>query len=163
METTTNILTGRGGLALFVKYLNGAGIYSLLDESFGKIRKSLKGQAVWNIFKQVFCFFFDGTNQHVNYFDHLQKDEGYVAVIENHQREMLSSHAVKRFFKGFSWLSGGLFRTILKRLFIWRLKLEKPDEIVLTLDTMVMDNDEAACREGVQPTYKKSKDFNRCN
>ena len=159
VETTTNILTGRGGLALFVKYLNGVGIYSLLDESFGKMRKSLKGQAIWNIFKQILCFFFDGTSRHVNYFDHLQKDEGYTAGIENNRREMLSSHAVKRFFKGFSWLCGGMFRGILKRLFIWRLKLEKPDEIVLTLDTMVMDNDEAACREGVQPTYKKVKGF----
>jgi hypothetical protein len=159
VETTTDNLTGRGGLALFVKYLNGIGIYSLLDESFGKMRKSLKGQAIWNIFKQVICFFFDGTNRHVNYFDHLRKDEGYMSVIENNQREMLSSHAVKRFFKGFSWLCGGMFRKILKRMFIWRLKLEKPDKIIMTIDTMVMDNDEAACREGVQPTYKKVKGF----
>lgn len=159
VETTTDTLTGRGGLALFVKYLNGVGIYALMEERFGEMRKSLKGQALWNIFKQIFCFFFDGTSRHVSYFDHLHKDEGYMGVIENHRCEMLSSHAVKRFFKGFSGLCGGLFRKILKRLFIWRLKLEKPDEILMTLDTMVMDNDEAACREGVQPTYKKVKGF----
>lgn len=159
VETTSDNLTGRGGLALFVKYLTGIGIYALMDENFGKMRKSLKGQAIWNIFKQVFCFFFDGTSRHVSYFDHLQKDEGYSGVIENNQREMLSSHAAKRFFKGFNWLCGGVFRKILKRLFIWRLNLEKPDEIVITIDTMVMDNDEALRREGVQPTYKKVKGF----
>jgi hypothetical protein len=39
------------------------------------------------------------------------------------------------------------------------LKIRKPSEIVLTLDTMVMDNDEAKCREGSQPTYKNLKGF----
>jgi len=58
---------------LFVKYLNGAGIYSLLDESFGKIRKSLKGQAVWNIFKQVFCFFFGSSGFSVGFLIELMK------------------------------------------------------------------------------------------
>ncbi len=159
VETTADNLTGRGGLALFVKYMNGVGIYDLMEESFGTLRKSLKGQAIWNIFKQIFCFFFDGTSRHVSYFDHLQKDSGYMGVIENNRREMLSSHAAKRFFKSFSWLCGGMFRKILKRMFIWRLKIEKPDEIVMTIDTMVMDNDEAVCREGSQPTYKKVKGF----
>jgi hypothetical protein len=82
-----------------------------------------------------------------------------MGVIENNAREMLSSHAVKRFFKSFNWLCGGIFRRILKKMFIWRLKIEKPEEIIITIDTMVMDNDEAACREGVQPTYKKVKGF----
>jgi hypothetical protein len=52
-----------------------------------------------------------------------------------------------------------VFRRILKRLFIWRLKIEKPEEIELTVDLMVMDNDEAEERHGVEPTYKKVKGF----
>jgi len=44
-------------------------------------------------------------------------------------------------------------------LFLWRLSLEKPDLIVLGVDTMVMDNDTALRREGVTPTYKKVKGF----
>jgi hypothetical protein len=40
-------------------------------------------------------------------------------------------------------------------MFIWRLKTEKPDVIVLHLDTMVLDNDDAKVREGVNPTYKQ--------
>ena len=42
---------------------------------------------------------------------------------------------------------------MLKELFLWRLQQEKPDMVVLTLDTMVMDNDEALQREGCDPTY----------
>ncbi len=72
---------------------------------------------------------------------------------------MISSHQVKRFFMVFSWLSGGVFRKILKPLFIWRLKIQKPDVINLTLDSMVMDNDEAKERHGVEPTYKKVLGF----
>jgi len=37
--------------------------------------------------------------------------------------------------------------------------MERPPVINLTLDTMVMDNDEAQKRHGVQPTYKKVKGF----
>jgi len=40
---------------------------------------------------------------------------------------------------------------------VWRLRIEKPDLIELSIDTMVMDNDEAEKREGVQPTYKRKR------
>jgi len=156
---TDDTLTGRGGLVLFSRYLSKIGIYGLLEEQFGHIRRSRKGRAVWKLFKQVLCFFFDGTSRHLSYFDHLKRDEGYAGIIEERPRELATSHAIKRFMKSFPWLSGGIFRKVLRCLFIWRLKIEKPDEIVLTLDTMVMDNDEAKKREGVQPTYKKKKGF----
>ena len=42
---------------------------------------------------------------------------------------------------------------------MWRLSIVKPVVIVLGLDTMVMDNDEAEKRHGVKPTYKKEKGF----
>jgi hypothetical protein len=42
---------------------------------------------------------------------------------------------------------------------LWRLQIERPDEIELSIDTMVMDNDEAEARQGVEPTYKKVKGF----
>ena len=53
----------------------------------------------------------------------------------------------------------GAFRWVLQELFLWRLQQEKPDMVVMTLDTMVMDNDEALQREGCDPTYKKVKGF----
>ncbi len=156
---TGDTLTGRGGLALFVRYLSSINIYALLLEYFTGIRRSMKGEPVWNIFKQIFCFFYDGTSRHLVYFDQLKKDEGYAAVIESSPKEMLSSHQIKRFFRVFSWIAGGVFRKILKRLFIWRLKIEKPEVINLTLDTMGMNNNEAKKRHGVEPTYKKYLGF----
>jgi len=159
VKVTTDTLTGRGGMALFVRYLSEVNIYGLLLDSFGTLRRSQKGRPIWNIFKQVFCFFYDGTSRHLVYFDQLKRDEGYAAVIENRSEEMICSHQVKRFFKVFSWICGGVFRKILKRLFIWRLKIERPDKIELTIDLMILDNDEAGKRHGVKPTYKKVKGF----
>jgi hypothetical protein len=72
---------------------------------------------------------------------------------------MASSHAIKRFLQSFSPVFIWLFRPLLQQLFIWRLRLEEPETIVLGLDTMVMDNDEAESRHGVQPTYKKVRGF----
>jgi len=101
----------------------------------------------------------DGTNRHLVYFDTLKEDEGYAKSIETDPINMLSSHAVKRFF-GAIWLPlTFLFRKVLQKLFLWRLNIVKPAVIVLGLDTMVMDNDEAEKRHGVSPTYKKVKGF----
>lgn len=72
---------------------------------------------------------------------------------------MLSSYSVKRFFEGFSWSRIWLFRRLLQSLFLWRLKLAAPKMVELGIDTMVMDNDEAKKRHGVQPTYKKVTGF----
>lgn len=159
VEVTADTLTGRGGMALFVRYIDKVGICNLLLSSFGYIRKSKKGASVWNIFKQALCFFYDGTSRHLTYFNQLKEDAGYAAIIENSKEEMVSSHQVKRFFRAFIWLCGGIFRKILKQMFIWRLRIDKPEKIELTIDTMVMDNDEAEKRQGVQPTYKKVKGF----
>ena len=159
VEETTDTLTGRGGMTLFVKYLHNVGIKQILLNHFGDIKKNNKGITVWEIFKQIFCWFYDGTSRHISYYDQLKVDEGYASVIESAQEDMASSHRIKRFFKLFAWLSGGTFRKILRKLFIWRLKIEKSEVIELTIDTMVMDNDESEKRDGVQPTYKKKKGF----
>ncbi len=159
VETTPDTLTGRGGMVLFVKYMSNIMILQILEGFFGKIRKSAKGIAVEIIFKQIFCYLYDGTSRHLIYFDKLKKDEGYAGVTETAEEDMLSSHQVKRFFMKFKWLCGGPFRKVLKKMFIWRLQIQKPEVINLTLDTMVMDNDEALKRHGCQPTYKKVKGF----
>ena len=102
IETTTDTITGRGGLALFNRYLTQIGILSILTNLFGKLRKSRKGLEIKKLFKQVFCFLFDGTSRHLTHFDHVKKDNGYAAAIEESPEEMASSHTVKRFFKTFS-------------------------------------------------------------
>jgi len=159
LEVTTDTLTSRGGLAFFVKYVEAVGIVGLLLGKFEGIKKSAKGVRVQNLLLQVLYFFFDGTSHHLNHFDKLKKDSGYGAVIEMPDKQMASSHAMKRFFGAFGIFMTGAFRWVLKELFVWRLKLAAVREVELTLDTMVMDNDEALKREGCDPTYKKVKGF----
>jgi hypothetical protein len=159
IETTSERLTGRGGLTLFVAYLHQIQIFSLIDGFFGSIRKSKKGIAAFELFKQILCFMADGTSRHLTYFDQLAQDPGYAGSIETDMTEMASSHRIKRFFNAFAWTRIFLFRRLLQRLFIWRLKITQPELIELGLDTMVMDNDDAKCRHGVKPTYKKKKGF----
>ena len=159
VDTTSDRLTGRAGLSLFVAYLHRIEIFTLLDRFFGAIRKSKKGTDVFELFKQVLCFMFDGSSRRLTYFDQLAKDDGYAGSIETKIGKMASSHQMKRFFNAFSWTRIFLFRRLLHQLFIWRLKINNPDVIELGIDTMVLDNDDADCRHGVKPTYKKKKGF----
>jgi len=159
IEVTDDVLTSRAGLNLFVRYLRGTGVFRHLEELFRAIRRSRKGLPIAEVFKQIFCFFLDGTSQRLVYFDALKEDEGYARTIECEPDKMISSHGVKRFFGAFVVPMTFLFRRILQRLFVWRLQITKPEVIILGLDTMVMDNDEAKEREGVKPTYKQVDGF----
>jgi hypothetical protein len=159
IEPTSENLTGCAGLTPWVRYLERINIYRLLTRYFGSIRKSSKGIRVVEAFKQVMCFFLDGTDMHLTYFDHLAADTGYASTIETDPGELVSSHQMKRFLKGFSFCRNFLFRRLLQDLFVWRLQVQKPQAVLLDLDTMVMDNDAAHYREGVDPTYKKRRGF----
>ncbi len=159
IEATDETLSSRGGLVLFAKYLESLCIAQLLAGRFSRLRKSAKGAQLGELFKQVLCFFADGTDFSMTRFDELQKDEGYAGVIESRSEKLVSSHTAKRFFKAFGLVCTPVFRAILRRLFIWRLKTERPEVIEITIDSMVMDNDDALKRHGVQPTYKKVKGF----
>lgn len=159
VDITTDTMCSRGGLSLFARYLQECGALDCLQDKFGALRKSRKGQCVGEIFKQVFCNFLEGGSRHLVHFDRLRPDAGYAASIESQPQQMLSSHAVKRFFKALSGFGNWGFRALLRELWMWRLKQERPPVIVLGVDSMVMDNDEANCREGVAPTYKKVKGF----
>jgi len=159
IDITDDTLTSRGGLSLFVRYLDAIGIMSIITRLFGSIRKNRKGNGIEEIFKQLLCNFVDGTSRHLVQFDRIKEDAGYAGVIESTTATLMSSHVVKRFFTAFSWVRIWLFRGLLQGLFIWRLNLKIPDVIELFIDTMVMDNDEARRRHGVQPTYKGEKGF----
>ena len=82
VDTTSDTLTSRGGLALFVRYLSEIQLAPLLEHAFGHLRKSRKGLPLWSLFQQLFCFLLDGTSWHLRYFDHLKADPGYAATIE---------------------------------------------------------------------------------
>jgi hypothetical protein len=159
IEVTNDTLTSRAGLTPFVRYLEKVDIYPHLDRLFGSLRKNKKSNKISDIFKQLFCFLADGTSRHITRFDELKKDEGYAAGIECSLRNMLSSHSVKRFYRKFYHFHYFKFRELLQKLFIWRLRIDKPSIIILGIDTMVMDNNDAQQRHGVKPTYKKVKGF----
>ena len=159
IETTSDTITGRAGLAFINRYIQNTGILEILVTKFRFLRKSSKGLGLVTLFKQIILFFFDGTSRHLSYFDNLKNDKGYAAAIEELSKNMASSHTVKRFVQSFPLSSKSAFRKILKKIFIERLRNQQPQIVILTLDTMVMNNDEALKRQGVQPTYKKVKGF----
>ncbi len=159
LGTTSDKLTGRAGLSFFLRYLDNIGLNPFISKFFGSLRKSSKGVKIESIFKQVLSFFVDGSSRHLTYFDHLKEDEGYAASLESKVDQLCSSHSIKRFFKSFSFLRNRLFRKLYHKMFLWRLKIEKPSVLVLDIDTVVLDNDDAKKRHGVSPTYKKKKGF----
>jgi hypothetical protein len=154
VEATDEKISGRGGLSLFVRYLEKIDIMdSALLPRFAGLKKSKKGASVEEIFKQVLCNFMDGTSRHLSYFDQLKQDRAYAALIGTGHKELISSLTAKRFYRTFSWLMICSFRHIYQDMFIWRLSITQPELIVLDVDAMVMDNDQAEKREGVEPTY----------
>lgn len=153
---TSAKISGRGGLHLYLRYLESTNLFPLLETTFQRLRKSRKSKAVSNLFRQLISFMMDGTSSSVNYFDILQNDPGYAGVLEVEPKDLASSHAIKRFLRKFISLSQAkLFRSVLNSLFIWRLKIEKPKQIILDIDTMVLDNSCSKKRNGVKATYKK--------
>ena len=74
------------GWSEFVWYLDRIGVMSPMHRLFGGIRKSRKGRAVEEIFKQVLCNFVDGTSRHLVHFDRLKDDAGYAGAIESRVR-----------------------------------------------------------------------------
>ncbi len=162
-QATDENITGRGGLCLFSRYLDSCGILIYLEALFGKLRKNRKGLPIDELFKQIFCFFLDGTSRKLTYFDHLAQDTAYAGTIQTKEDVMASSHTVKRFMKSFPYPMIWLFRLVLLELFIWRLKLQKPEIIVLGIDLVIMNNDDAQKREKVEPTYNNVKGFGALN
>jgi hypothetical protein len=159
VEITSDTLSGRGGLALFSRYIRNIEVFEHLERLFGPLRRNGKGLSIRELFHQLFCFLVDGTSRHLVHFDALKEDEGYAGAIETVPERMASSHQVKRLFYAFEWGRIWMFRRLLRQLFLWVLRQVEPPVIRLGLDTMVMDNDEATVREGCQPTYKKVKGF----
>lgn len=103
IESTDERITGRARLALFAHYLRSIKLMGLVERKFGSIRKIKKGIAVDELFIQLLCFFMDGTSRHLCWFDHLKGDESYATLLSTKEQGLASSHAVKRFFCGFSF------------------------------------------------------------
>ncbi len=156
---TDETLSNRGGLSFMMRYMDKTGISAKIEDRFGHLRKSGKGESISECARQFMAFCIDGTKHAIARFDELKKDSGYAAVIERDCKSLISTSSAKRFFKKFRGTSFLSFRSILNDLFIWRLKQEKPSVITLYLDTMVLDNNDARKREGCNVTYKKVLGF----
>ena len=155
-------ISGRGGLAFYLRYVEKIGFYQLTENILEeKLRIRAKGLGLYQFIKQILAYFIDGTHMHMERFNDIKKDEAYRSLLENKAEEMASSHQIKRFFQKFMFnnIGNNIYRKILHKLFLWRLRIEKPKVIILGVDTMVMNNDDAKKREGVEPTYKKKKGY----
>ena len=160
ISVTNQKISGRGGITLFLRYVEKSKFYQTIEHVFSKLQIfNPKGLQLLQFVKQMLAFFMDGTNMAISGFDKKKEDEAYVALLENNNDEMASSHQIKRFFRKLSVVPDIIFRKILRTLFIWRLNIEKPKVVELWIDTMVMDNNDAEKREGCEPTYKPVKGF----
>lgn len=152
-------LTGRGGLPFVSRYLEHQGwLYEELSR-FESLKIHRKGSGVSSMIIQMILNFIDGTSLSLSRFDELRKQEEYGSVIGVEQKYLASTSSIKRLLNKCSFNRNRGFRKLFERLFIWRLKAEKPPYIILDVDTVVFDNNDAQCREGVSWTYKKVKGF----
>lgn len=155
VEITEDKITGRGGLLFILRYLEKSKIFNLIETVMGDISKNKKAKPAEFILRQVMAKMIDGSDSSIKGFDRLKQDEGYASEIEVKKQDMVSSHMVKRFFRKFiGGLKYKLYRKVLQELFVWRLNITQPSIIVLDMDTMVLDNDDAKQRQGVDVTYK---------
>ena len=160
IRATDEKISSRGGLTLFLRYIENIKLYELISSVFLlKIIFHSKGLGLQQFLKQMFAYFIDGTDMTISGFDKKKKDKGYASVLENTEDEMASSHQIKRMFAKFPIIPNVLYNKILHELFMWRLKIEGPKIIILGIDTMVLDNDDSKKKEGCEPTYKKKKGF----
>ena len=157
---TNDKISGRGGLPLFLRYVQQTGFYGLIMSMlFSLTSKSKKGLQLQQFIKQMLAFFMDGTNMAISGFDKVKNDQAYAALLECKSTQMASSHQIKRFFVKLSNVGNFMFNKILHELFIWRLLKDQPMVIQLGIDTMVLDNDTANKRQGNEVTYKRKKGF----
>jgi hypothetical protein len=159
--STRQSLTGRAGLALALKYVENTDILSRLSHKFKHLKLNNKGLQVNSFFKQILANMIDGSKLDLVVFDELRNNSSYAQLLEMRTDDLASSHQIKRMFYKFKNQQRHIipFREVLNDLFISHLRSEKPEVIVLGVDTMVMDNDKANQREGCSPTYKKVKGF----
>ena len=161
ISSTSEKISGRGGLSLFMRYVQQISLYELFFKTVLPVlpRSNNKGLQLRQFIKQIIAFMIDGTESSISAFDVRKTDAGYASVIENTMEEMASSHQIKRFFAKMVFVKDKIFNNILHQLFLWRLQIEKPQIIELGIDTMVLNNDDARKREGCEVTYKRKKGF----
>lgn len=159
IEITEDTLTSRGGLFFFGRYLENIQFFRPVVDLLSDLCKNRKGQKAEKLVKQMLCAFADGRGFSMEDFTALRQDPAQAAILELAPHEMAGGDMMKRFFVKFKGRKWVILRKLLAQLFLWRLSVERPEVIVLDMDTMVLDNDDALQRQGCKPTYKKVKGF----
>lgn len=155
VEITDLEMTSRAGLNPVVKFLERSGVLDELTKTFSTLEKTSKGLSAVDFFKQVFCFFFSGENLRIAEFDILKNDIGYAKIIETSEENMASTDAITRMFQKFNLGEVLKFRKIFHTIFESTLLNFSGDYIILTLDSMVLDNNYSKKKQRNSPTYKK--------
>ncbi|MEN8122654.1 MAG: hypothetical protein ABFS35_20100 [Bacteroidota bacterium] len=87
-------LSSRGGLSLILRYVENIKLYELISSAvLLKVVFFGKGLKLQQFTKQMIAFFIDGTD--ISSFDRKKTDKGYMAILENKESEMASSHQIK--------------------------------------------------------------------
>ena len=159
VEITEDKITGRGGLLFILRYLEKSKIFNLIGTVLGDIGRNKKAKPAEFLLRQVMAKMIDGSDSSIKGFDRLKQDEGYASEIEVVKEDMVSSHMVKRFFRKFTGIKFKIYRKVLQELFVWRLHIRQAGIVLLDMDTMVLDNDDAKQRQGVDVTYKNKCGF----
>lgn len=159
LEVTPDVLSDHGGLFFILQYIENSGLFDVVRKHLKTLPFNRKTIGLVAIFRQVIAYFIDGRSKAMTGFDTLKKECGYAEILEVPEKELVSSHIVKRFFRKFDFSKSLLLRRVLNALFIWRLKMMQPSVIIIDIDTMVLDNDFAKKRSGCDPTYKKVKGY----
>jgi len=159
VEFTDDTLSSPGGLFFFGRYLENTGFLRMVEPHLADLRKSCKGRKAEKLVKQILCAFADGRGGSMEDFSVLRRDPAQADILELAPEEMAGADMMKRFFRKFKGRKWARLRKVLQQVFLWRLSVEHPQVVVLDLDTMVLDNDDALKREGCHPTYKKVKGF----
>jgi len=114
---------------------------------------------VYDFFKQVACFFFLGDNLLISEFCRLKNDVGYAKIIETCIEKMGSADTVSRMFDKFNQGEVLKFRDIFEIIFEVMIQKHTGHFISLTLDSMVLDNNDSKKKQGDTPTYKNVLNF----
>ncbi len=72
---TSDKISARGGLPLFLRYIERIGLYKLISSNvLSLVTKNGKGLQLQEFLKQIFAFFMDGTNMAITGFDQLKNE-----------------------------------------------------------------------------------------
>ena len=92
-KITNDKISGRGGLAFFLRYVEQIGFYELSEKILSHLRISSKGLSLYQFIKSrlVGTYFIDGTYMSMESFIDRKKDSGSTALLENQEEAITTS------------------------------------------------------------------------